>query len=142
MFYIILLILAIFLGFALAWKMDNIIYKGSNRFKKGFLVTSKVKQIVPMKMDQNGTLREVYEVSCQFDYNGLHELTIYLSKEAGASLKIGDLIECIYDSKADILITKKEYDSMRELNISVLKMVLITFSLIIIFIIFAFKSVD
>ncbi len=134
--YTVVFIASIILALIFACKLSNAFSGNYPKFKKGLLVLAKIKKITLIKMDQNGTLRDAYEVNCQFEYNGLREADIYLSKEAGTSLKIGDTIECIYDSKADILITKKEDNFMKELNSSVLKMVLITFAL---FIIFAFK---
>ena len=120
MFNMIFLILEL----ALALIMYNIIYKGSNKFKKGFLVLAKIKSIKLINMENNGALQEMYEIICEFEYEGHHELEIYYSKKEFPNLSVADTIECVYDPNVDVIITKKKYSQMQKIKFIVLILII------------------
>ena len=100
--------------------------------KYGVLVLAKVKSINRRK-DKNrrgNVTSDNTEIICEFDYNGSHEMKLrYNYKLNLEKLKVGDVLECIYEPKKKFLTTKD--------NAKTYKWVVIAFAVIVLMFVFA-----
>ena len=92
--------------------------------KNGVAVEATVKSIErkDIRDKKNNIINTEIEIICEFDYYGRHELKLYHNMTNGhkselEKIKVGTVLDCIYDEKRDYLFTRNNVKGMKILSI-------------------------